>query len=217
MPPVSYLCIMLQTTNLTYAYQNGPQLQFQDIHCAINEHWLLLGQSGSGKTTLLHLLAGLLSPKQGSIHIGETVLNKLGSAKLDTFRGQNIGIIFQKLHFVKALTVQQNLALAQQLAGVPVDKKRIRELLERLRIGHKSHSKPDRLSQGEQQRVAIARAIINRPKVILADEPTSALDDVNTEEVVQLLEEQAHAVQATLLVVTHDTRLKGRFPQQINL
>jgi len=208
---------MLNTTNLAFSYQNGPQLEFQDIHCAQNEHWLILGQSGSGKTTLLHLLAGLLSPKRGDIRVGETVLNQLRSSKLDTFRGQNIGIIFQNPHFVKALTVQENLALAQQLANVPIDKTRIWELLDRLRIDHKLHSKTERLSQGEQQRVAIARAIINRPKVILADEPTSALDDVNTEEVVQLLEEQANAVQATLLVVTHDTRLKDRFDKQIIL
>lgn len=208
---------MLQTTNLSFSYSNGPKLRFQNINCEAGEHWLLLGQSGSGKTTLLHLLGGLLTPKEGDIRVGDTAINRLSTSQLDQFRGKHIGIIFQKAHFVRALTVEENLALAQQLAGVPVDKTRIRELLERLRIGHKIQSKPDRLSQGEQQRVAIARAIINRPQVILADEPTSALDDTNTEEVIQLLEEQANAVNATLLVVTHDTRLKERFERQIHL
>ena len=90
-------------------------------------------------------------------------------------------------------------------------------MLERLNVGHKLNARPDRLSQGEQQRVAIARALVNSPKVILADEPTSALDDVNTEEVIQLLEEQAKAVNATLLVVTHDGRLKDRFSNKIQI
>ncbi|MDV7392395.1 ATP-binding cassette domain-containing protein, partial [Arthrospira platensis SPKY1] len=94
---------------------------------------------------------------------------------------------------------------------------RIRLLLDQLGLAEKLHAKPDALSQGEQQRVAIARAIINRPAVILADEPTSALDDGNTAEVIRLLEEEARMVDATLLVVTHDTRLKTHFPHQIQL
>ena len=107
--------------------------------------------------------------------------------------------------------------LAQQSAGLAIDKQRITDLLNRLNVGHKLHAKTNELSQGEQQRVAIARAIVNQPAVILADEPTSALDDENCEEVIQLLEEQAAAVGATLLVVTHDGRLKERFEKQIKI
>ena len=104
-----------------------------------------------------------------------------------------------------------------QLAGVKVDKTRISELLNRLNVGHKLNSKTNELSQGEQQRVAIARALINKPEVILADEPTSALDDFNCTEVLKLLETQAKEQNATLLIVTHDTRLKEHFTNQINL
>jgi putative ABC transport system ATP-binding protein len=208
---------MLRTENLGYAYDSQTRLNFPDIQCQTGEHWLLLGNSGCGKTTLLHLLGGLLTPKDGQVMIGDTALNKLSGAKRDQFRGQNIGIIFQKSHFVRALTVGENLALAQQLAGKKVDKKRIQNLLDRLNIGHKLNAKTSSLSQGEQQRVAIARALINQPKVILADEPTSALDDKNTEEVIQLLEESAREVNATLLVVTHDGRLKNRFKNSIQL
>lgn len=206
---------MLQTNQLHFSYTSAQTLAFPDFTCKKGEHWLLLGQSGSGKTTLLHLLGGLLSPTKGSVIVGDTDLKKLSTAALDQFRGKHIGIIFQKAHFVKSLTVQENLILAQQLAGVPIDKKRITDLLNRLNVGHKLHSKTNELSQGEQQRVAIARAIVNQPTVILADEPTSALDDDNCEEVIQLLEEQAAAVGATLLVVTHDGRLKERFDKQI--
>jgi ABC-type lipoprotein export system ATPase subunit len=208
---------MLRTTKLQFSYDGKATLSFPDIDCKSGEHWLLLGQSGSGKTTLLHLLGGMLSPQAGTIEVANTNMSALSSSQLDKFRGRNIGIIFQAAHFVRALTVEENLVLAQQLAGLKPDRARIGELLQRLNLGHKLHAKPNRLSMGEQQRAAIARAIVNQPDIILADEPTSALDDHNCEQVAQLLEEQARAVGATLLVVTHDSRLKERFPKQITL
>lgn len=208
---------MLSTKSLTYAYNAQKALNFPDISCGRGEHWLLLGQSGSGKTTLLHLLAGMRTPKSGEVRVGETVMNRLPASQLDVFRGQNIGVIFQQAHFVRSLNVEENLALAQQLAGAKADKARIKMLLERLNVGHKINSKTSDLSVGEQQRVAIARALVNQPKVILADEPTSALDDQNTNEVLSLLKEQAQAVEATLLVVTHDNRLKPAFEKRIEL
>ena len=208
---------MLQTEGLTYSYGDSEQLHFPDIECKSGEHWLLLGQSGSGKTTLLHLLGGLRSPQEGIVKIEDTIINKLSSAKLDRFRGQNIGIIFQQSHFVRSISVQENLALTQKLAGVRPDYQRIREILNQLNVGHKMKSSTRALSVGEQQRVAIARALINKPKIILADEPTSALDDKNTAQVIELLEEQARAVDAILLIVTHDNRLTNIFDKQIHL
>ena len=208
---------MLATHSLEYSYDKKAVLTFPDIRCQKGEHWLLLGQSGSGKTTLLHLLGGLLSPQKGTVEVAGTELNKLSSSAIDKFRGQKIGIIFQTAHFVRALTLEENLLLAQQLAGLRPGRQRIDELVERLGLGHKLHARPDNLSVGEQQRASIARAIVNRPAIILADEPTSALDDANCDKVAHLLEEQASAVGATLLVVTHDGRLKEKFPNQIEL
>lgn len=208
---------MLRTTDLTFAYNSTTHLTFPDLHCGAGEHWLLLGQSGSGKTTLLHLLAGLRRPTSGQIHIKDTDISRLSGAELDRFRGQHIGLVFQRSHFLRALSVRDNLATAQQLAGLPVDYQRIRTLLEQLNVSHKLHQRPDQLSVGEQQRVDIARAIINQPAIILADEPTSALDDVNAEQVIQLLQQQAAAVDATLLIVTHDNRLKGVLDKQVVL
>jgi putative ABC transport system ATP-binding protein len=208
---------MLQTTDLQFAYGKNALLHFPDILLQQGEHWLLLGESGSGKTTLLHLLGGLLSPQQGKICIGDTDIAQLSASRLDQFRGQHIGIVFQKSHFIRSLTVAENLLLAQKLAHSPLDRARVASLLERLQLGHKMHSKPSQLSIGEQQRAAIARALINQPNLILADEPTSALDDHNSAAVATLLEEEAKAAGATLLVVTHDKRLKDRFPQQIQL
>lgn len=208
---------MLKTHQLTFSYDQQNQFEFPDINCQKGETWLLLGQSGSGKTTMLHLLAGMLRPKEGTIEINETNLSKLSASQLDRFRGNHVGVIFQKPHFLQALTVAENLALAQKLAGQPVDNQRIKALLERLNIGSKINQKPNRLSQGEQQRASIARAIINQPDLILADEPTSALDDINTSEVLSLLEEQAKELNAALLIVTHDGRLKEFVDKRIDL
>jgi ABC-type lipoprotein export system ATPase subunit len=206
---------MLQAHNLTFSYDGSRTLSFPNIHCGNGEHWLLLGQSGSGKTTLLHLLGGLLSPQNGSIQVGDTDISRLSGSSLDKFRGQNIGIIFQTPHFVKALSVQENLVLAQQLAGKKIDKTLITNILQKLNLAHKLKSKTSELSVGEQQRVAIARALVNSPSLILADEPTSALDDKNTDEVIHLLEKTASEVNATLVIVTHDNRLKDYFKNQI--
>jgi len=208
---------MIQVSKLSHSYGGGNSISFPDFSVEKGEKMLLLGQSGCGKTTLLHLLGGLMPAQQGSVSIGETDLSNLSSGKLDKFRGKNIGIIFQKPHFVKALTVMENLVLTQQLAGVQVDKVALGNLLEQLNIGNKANAKTSNLSQGEQQRVAIARALANQPKVILADEPTSALDDKNTDEVIKLLEKHAAEQGATLIIVTHDNRLKEHFPNRIEL
>ncbi|MEM1357510.1 MAG: ATP-binding cassette domain-containing protein [Bacteroidota bacterium] len=208
---------MLQATNLSYSYPGGETLSFPDVHCAAGETRLLLGKSGSGKTTLLQLLSGLRSPTTGTINIQGTELGSLSTGALDRFRGQHIGMVFQTAHFVRALSIEENLVLCQQLAGKPSDKGRIRDLLEQLNLAGKARSLPAALSVGQQQRAAIARAIINQPALVLADEPTSALDDENTNQVVALLQEQAAAVKATLLIVTHDNRLTSIIPQQTRL
>lgn len=208
---------MLKTQDIQFSYSGGKPLKFPNIQCQKGEQWLLLGQSGSGKTTLLHLLGGMLTPQSGDIFIGDTSISQLKASDLDRFRGQNIGIIFQTAHFINALTIEENLVLAQELAGNKADKKLIVQYLNQLNLGHKLKSKPSELSVGEQQRVAIVRALINKPSIILADEPTSALDDKNTQEVIQLLENQAAEAGATLLIVTHDTRLKDYFKNQIIL
>jgi putative ABC transport system ATP-binding protein len=208
---------MLTTKKLAFEYAAAKPMRFPDIDLKRGEQGLLLGQSGSGKTTLLHLLGGLLSPKSGDIQINDQSLSILRGAELDHFRGKNIGIIFQTAHFIRSLSIEENLMVAQQLGGNKPNKALIFNFLQKLNLSHKLKSKPNELSIGEAQRANIARALINAPSVILADEPTSALDDKNAEEVIKLLEQQAAEVNATLLIVTHDGRLKSRFKQQIEL
>lgn len=208
---------MLKTRSVSFAYNASQSFSFPDITVNDGEHTLILGNSGKGKTTYLHLLAGLLLPSSGDVIIRTTSLTSLKGQALDRFRGQHIGIIFQQSHFVKSLSVERNLLLAQYLASVPQDQERILHLLNRLGVGDKLKENTSRLSVGEQQRVAIARAMLNRPEIILADEPTSSLDDENTHQVIQLLKEQAEEVQASLIIVTHDQRLKDEFINRIEL
>jgi ABC-type lipoprotein export system ATPase subunit len=206
---------MLITNQLQFQYSNHRTFTFPNIQCEKGEQLLLLGASGVGKTTLLHLLGGLLRPTNGEVSINGQNLAVLKGTQLDHFRGRNIGIIFQQPHFLRALTVLENIILAQQLAGLKVDKSLIYSFLDHLNMGHQRDVKTDRLSVGEQQRVGIIRALINRPAVVLADEPTSALDDANCQEVIRLL--NTCASDAALIIVTHDARLKSDFKNQIIL
>jgi putative ABC transport system ATP-binding protein len=208
---------MLKTRSLHFFYNQETKFDFPDIELGDGGDLLVLGESGIGKTTLLHLLAGLLHPASGSVQLMDTMLSDLSSSQLDRFRGKHIGIVFQRPHFVQALSVQENLALVQYLARKPQDKDRIKQVLESLGIGHKLHKKPNSLSQGEQQRAAIALAVINNPQLLLADEPTSSLDDKNCARVASLLKEQAEASNAKLIIITHDQRLKRHFQNTITL
>ncbi|MBK9106242.1 MAG: ATP-binding cassette domain-containing protein [Saprospiraceae bacterium] len=208
---------MIRTSSLTFAYPGQPPVSFPDVSCEKNEHALILGPSGTGKTTLLHLLGGILSPASGQIMIGDTPLHSLRGQKLDSFRGQHIGIIFQKPHFIRSLTALENLLLAQSLSGNKSEKSRALSLMERLAIGRNAYKKTTAMSIGEQQRLAIARALINNPAIILADEPSSALDDQNCRQMIDLLLEVATENKANLIVVTHDSRIKDSIDKKIYL
>ena len=209
---------MISVSGLIFRY--GPQvppLAFPDWQVAPGEHCLLLGNSGSGKTTLLHLLAGLRRPTGGQVIVGDQNLVTLSETQLDRYRGQSIGLVFQQPHLIGSLTVAQNLRLAQYLAGLPQHSNMINETLASLQLTHRRDALPATLSQGEAQRTAIARALLNHPRVILADEPTSSLDDDNCYRVLQLLREQAGRHRATLIIATHDQRLKQMMPHQLTL
>ena len=207
---------MIKTRRLKFDYDNKVFFKFPDINLKGNENLLIIGSSGIGKTTLLHLLAGLLSSKSGSIELYGKKISELSSHKLDNFRRDNIGIIFQRPHFVNSLNVKENLQLAQYIANKK-DYGRIESILKSLNIFDKSNKKTNQLSQGEKQRASIALAIINSPKLILADEPTSSLDDDNCNNVIKLLKKQASEFGAQLIVITHDSRLKKHFKNSIEL
>ncbi|GGE22825.1 MULTISPECIES: ABC transporter ATP-binding protein [Sphingobacterium] len=202
---------VLKTSNLSYQYPKGPQLSFQDLQLSDQEHTLVLGDSGSGKSTLLNLIAGFSLPTTGEVIIKGQNLYQLSGSDLDKFRAQNLGFIFQEAHLLKNLNVTENIKLAQSLAGLATDASAIQTLLEKLQLGGYGNRKPNELSRGQVQRVAIARALINKPALLIADEPTAALDDKNTFLVVELIKELAKEQGSTLLISTHDKRLKDEF------
>ncbi len=202
---------VLKTSNLSYQYPKGPKLSFQDLLLADQQHTLVLGDSGSGKSTLLNLIAGFSSPTTGEVIINGQNLYQLSGSDLDKFRAQNLGFIFQEAHLLKNLSVTENIKLAQSLAGLAVDEQAIKSLLEKLQLGGYGNRRPNELSRGQVQRVAIARALINKPSLLIADEPTAALDDKNTFLVVELIKGLAKEQGSTLLISTHDKRLKDEF------
>lgn len=208
---------MIRSSNLRFSYSDKQFMDFPELVCENKESLLIIGESGKGKTTLLHLLGGLLTPHSGNIFIGVTDITKMNTSKRDLFRGQKIGIIFQRSHFIDSLTVLENLLLCQKLAGIPKNKQAIENVSARLNITDKLNQKAKRLSQGEQQRAAIARALLNKPELILADEPTSILDDKNATVVYNMLKEQAEYFNSSLIIVTHDQRLKDQIKKQIEL
>ena len=207
---------MIKTESLKFSYDGKKYFDFPDINLDSGENLLIIGNSGIGKTTLLHLLAGILKPESGSINISGTDISKFSDTELDKFRGDNIGIVFQKPHFISSLTINENLKLAKYLSPSKTsgDAKKI---LESLNIKDKYQQKPNQLSEGEKQRASIALALINSPNLILADEPTSSLDDYNCDNVIKLLKKQAKDHKAQLIVITHDARLKKHFKNNLNL
>ena len=208
---------MFSIQNLMHAYDGTVVLNVASWQAEQGAHWLMLGPSGSGKTTLLHVLAGILRPTSGQVAVAGQDVLALSPSALDRFRGRHIGIVLQRLHLIDSLTVLNNLLLAQYLAGESQNASRVREVLASLDLSDKAGARPHELSHGQAQRVAVARAVVNRPKLLLADEPTSNLDDKRCLQVLDLLQAQARACGATLVIATHDQRIRSRVPNHYEL
>lgn len=208
---------MISTNNITFSYDKNQSFIMPDLFCQAGSTILVTGNSGKGKTTYLHILAGLLQPYSGEIFIDNTDFTNLKGSKADKFRGKNIGVVFQKSHFIASLSVLENLEMASWLTSGKKHKARAKELLQKLDIAEQANKQPSQLSVGQQQRVSIARALMNEPKVLLADEPTSSLDDKNADNVIDLLESLSKEYKAALIIVTHDSRIKAKFTNQITM
>lgn len=208
---------MIKIESLQHNYPQGLSLNFPDWEIGDMEQWLLLGASGSGKSTLLNHISGLLKPSKGKVFIEQTDIYSLGIKKMDRFRGQHIGIVFQRPHLIRSLSVLENLEIAASMAGTAVDKKRNLALLAELGLESKANNYPDQLSQGQLQRVSVARALVNKPGLLIADEPTSSLDDDNAERVLKMLSSQASNHGAALIIATHDNRVRSHISKTYTL
>ena len=200
---------MISGHDLQYQYVNGPVIAFADVEVAQGGVLLLTGASGSGKSTWLALAAGLLQPSSGSMTVAGQNLSHLSKINSDAWRAETIGFLPQKLHLSAALSVHGNLALAQWAAGQKTNDQSIADALAALGVRELANRKPHQLSGGQAQRVALARTVLLQPKVILADEPTASLDDEACAAALSLLENTAERLKATLVIATHDSRIKN--------
>jgi len=209
---------MIRVEKLRFGYDGGDDvLQLEEFVLEPQDNVLIVGPSGCGKTTLLHLIAGLLLPTHGSVVVDGEDLSALSPAVRDRFRGRHIGIVLQQFHLLPTLTAMQNLLVAQSIAGLPVDRPAARVMLKALAVDDRADAYPHQLSVGQQQRVAIARALVNHPKLLLADEPTSNLDDASCATVADLLLRTTEKRAISLVIATHDSRLKSKISRQLEL
>ncbi len=207
----------LYIQNLILSRGGKKVLALQDWHVDKAAQGLLTGPSGSGKTTLLFAIGGLIALDGGMISVHGQNLADLPVGGIDRWRGQNVGFIFQELHIIPHLSVLQNIMLPGQLSGKIIDEEWLAKVTNMLNLKHLLDRYGYQLSTGEKQRVAIARAIVHKPQLLLADEPTSGLDDNNAAAVMGLLKMAANSVNATLLIATHDNRLKEKMPTYLAL
>ena len=193
--------------NLDYLIANNIILSKLNFSIDNGSHLIVSGPSGSGKSTLINLMSGLLRPTSGYISFEGKDYSKLTEKDIDEIRSENFGLIFQRLHLIKHLTVEQNILLGFNKLKSPD----IKELIEDIGLTSKRKQLAKNLSFGESQRVAIARGVINNPKIIFADEPTSSLDDTNTKKVLELISTQAKKNKSSIVISSHDERVKKFF------
>jgi len=205
--------VELRKVSKSYREGEVERAVLRDVSVTIasGEIAVLVGRSGSGKSTLLNVIAGIDHPTAGTVVVNGTDLTALDEQARTLFRRRHIGFVFQFYNLIPLLTVEENLLLPLDLNGRADAEgvKRARALLERVGLGGRGDSFPERLSGGEQQRVAIARALIHDPALILADEPTGNLDVETAADVLDLLDTLAREAGRTVLMVTHSREVVG--------
>jgi putative ABC transport system ATP-binding protein len=220
--PISKKYTMIRTVSLTKIFRTDivetTALKNVDLEVSRGEFVAVMGPSGCGKSTLLNILGLLDSSDSGEYYFDGTEVSRFSEKQRTNLRKGNIGFIFQSFNLIDELNVYENVELPLVALGESMNARRrkVEEILEKMRIGHRRHHFPRQLSGGQQQRVAVARALITDPKIILADEPTGNLDSNNGEQVMQLLE-QLNAAGTTIIMVTHSQEHAERAHRIVNL
>lgn len=214
----------IRARNLTFGYSGGATvLDIPEMSIGTGERVFLHGPSGSGKTTLLGLIAGVLRPPPGTLHVVGQDVGGLSSAGRDRLRAVHIGYVFQMFNLIPYLNVRENIGLP---ARITAERRRrldgslddaVADAADYLGIGHLLDERVTRLSVGQQQRVAAARALLGAPEVIIADEPTSALDTDRRHAFLELLFRSVEEAGSTLLFVSHDLSLSDLFDRSLSL
>ena len=180
----------------------------------------MIGPSGSGKSTLGALIAGIDRPTSGSLVVDGTRIDRMKVDRLASWRGQNVGIVFQDFHLLPTLTAAENVELAIELSGSGAGRRlrrsAARSALERVGLGGFARKLPAQMSGGEQQRVGIARAMVTQPPLVVADEPTGALDQANGHAVFEILTGLAETG-STVVFITHDLALAAAADRTVSM
>ncbi|MBI5115750.1 ABC transporter ATP-binding protein [Candidatus Poribacteria bacterium] len=200
--------IQLRNVSKRFASAAGRFDALKDIDFSISqgEHVAIVGKSGSGKSTLLNMLTGIDHPSRGTVTVNGTEVHTLNESRLATWRGQNIGIVFQFFQLIPTLTILENVLLAMDFVyAIPKHerKQRAMALLKQVGLDQHVNKLPTALSGGEQQRAALARALANDPPIVVADEPTGNLDSKTTEIIMNLFAQLVGAGK-TVIIVTHE-------------
>ncbi len=210
---------MVEMSNVRRRLGPGVEFYCPEFRVPVGAQIALWGPSGCGKSTMLNLISGLLRPDEGVIRVDGVDVTELSEGELDRFRGERFGFVFQTFNLLAPFTALQNVLLGMRFSDTrpPSEwKSRATELLERVGLGHRLHSKPATMSVGERQRVAIARALANKQKIVVADEPTGNLDPKSAKEVMDLLLEMCTQEGVTMLMVTHDRDNADRLPERFD-
>jgi putative ABC transport system ATP-binding protein len=213
--------IELRGVSKTYATAAGRFTALDAVNLCLprGELTAVVGKSGSGKSTLVNLIAGLDRPTQGELNVGGVSVHTLDESQLASWRGRNVGVVFQFFQLLPTLTVAENVLLPMDFCDTyapAAAHARMAMLLDRVGIADQADKFPSALSGGQQQRAAIARALANDPPLLVADEPTGNLDSRTAESVLELLSELSRAGK-TVLVVTHERDLARKFDRTITL
>jgi putative ABC transport system ATP-binding protein len=215
---VSTVLLMSGVTRVYPGTPPVPALRGIDLRVESGELVSVVGPSGSGKSTLLHIMGTLDRPTSGRVEVGGFEVGRMSDRQLSALRAQRLGFVFQQFHLLDAETALDNVADGLLYTGRPAAERRemAASTLERVGLAHRMHQHASKLSGGERQRVAVARAIVGRPALVLADEPTGNLDSASSQSIVELLEE-LNAEGITMVVITHNPEIAGRFPRRIAL
>ena len=197
-----------RAVDLTKVYGEGDAtveaLRGVTVELAAGEFTAIMGPSGSGKSTLLHCLAGLDTPTDGQVFIGDVDLTQLSDKRLTELRRDKVGFVFQAFNLVPTLSAGENITLPLDIAGRPVDQPWFDEVVTTIGLGDRLTHRPSQLSGGQQQRVAGARAMVTRPEIVFADEPTGNLDSRSGAELLSFLRSAVKDHGQTIVMVTHD-------------
>jgi len=213
---------MIRIADLHFCYREGDfGLRVTELGIDRGETVAVIGPSGSGKTTLLNLVAGIALPQAGRVTTNDVELAALDDSERRRFRIANIGLVFQEFELLEYLSVLDNILLPYRITPfLRLDRavrERAEELARQVGIADKLGRLVNRLSHGERQRVAVCRALLTQPALLLADEPTGNLDPVNRDLVLDFLFDYSRSAGATLVTVTHDHDLLGRFARVVDM